>query len=216
MTLKSIMSNLKEDYITFPLYIISHPFKGFDEMKYENRGKLSTCFVFLVLLCLLNIMKYVYTGFIVNYNNPYYINSIFIVATTVLPIILFVTANWTITTLINGLGKYKEIFLVNMYSLYLTLIFDSIFIVLSNVLTLEEMPIAYFFTSLSTFTYCLYLFIGLIVIHEFTFSKAIGSIILTFISMAIILFVTLLLFSLVGEVAQFIITIIKELSLKYF
>ena len=31
------VTDLKEDFITFPLYIISRPFKGFSDLKYQNR-----------------------------------------------------------------------------------------------------------------------------------------------------------------------------------
>ncbi len=215
MTFKSVIKRIKEDYFDFPMYIVANPFKGFDELKYENKGKLSVAFTFLALLCLINIISEVYSGFIVNYSNPYVMNSLYIVVTTSLPILLFVTANWSVTTLMDGIGKYKEIFLVNMYALYLTLFCNAIFVILSNVLTVDEIPLAYFFTGLSTVTYCFYLFIGLIVVHNFTFSKAIGSILLTFVSMAIIIFIAMLLMSLIGEVITFFITIYRELSLRF-
>ena len=46
-TLKKIGSALlkglkvfKEEFITYPLYIMSHPIKGFDDFKREKKGKL--------------------------------------------------------------------------------------------------------------------------------------------------------------------------------
>lgn len=215
MNIKKILGDIKQDYFTFPLYIFSHPFKGFDELKFEKKGKLSVALVLIVVFCIVNIIKTSYTGFAINYQNPYYMNSMFIVGTTLLPIILFVTGNWSVTTLMGGIGTYKEIFMTNVYALYLSIYLNLIFVVLSNVLTLDEMPLAMFFTALSTVIYCLYQFVGLIVIHEFSFSKAIGAVVLTFVAMAIILFVAILLMTLLGEVIQFVIVVYKEIALKF-
>lgn len=215
MNIKKILGDIKQDYFTFPLYIFSHPFKGFDEMKFEKKGKLSVALVLMAVFCIINIVKTSYTGFSINYENPYFMNSMFIVATTLLPIVLFVTGNWSVTTLMGGIGTYKEILMSNVYALYLSIYLNLIFVVLSNVLTLDEMPLAMFFTTISVVIYCLYQFIGLIVIHEFSFSKAIGAILLTFLAMAIIMFVAILLMTLIGEVVQFFVVICREIALKF-
>jgi hypothetical protein len=203
------------DYFRFPLFILSHPFKGFDEIKFEKKGKVSVGIVFLIILCMLNILTFNYTGFIINNNDPYKFNILTRILGTLTEALLFVVANWSVTTLINGSGKLKEIFMVNMYASYARLYLNVVFIILSNVLTLEEMSMAYFFTSLAMVIYCFYTFIGLIVIHEFTFTKGIASIFLTFIAMAIILFIVLLLATMANEVINFFITVYKEIILHY-
>ena len=58
------VTDLKEDFITFPLYIISRPFKGFSDLKYENRGKLYFAITMMVLMCLFNICDETYRGFV--------------------------------------------------------------------------------------------------------------------------------------------------------
>ena len=53
---KSSLVYIKEEYIKFPLYILSHPLKGFDIFKREKRAKASVAIVFVILLILLNIL----------------------------------------------------------------------------------------------------------------------------------------------------------------
>ena len=213
--IKKVMTSIKEDYIRFPFYILSHPFKGFDEIKYEKKGKVSVGIVILIFLCMLDIIGFNYTGFTINDNDPYKLNTLATILGTTAEIILFVVANWSVTTLINGSGKLKEIFMVNMYAYYPKIYLQAIFIILSNVLTLEEMPMAYFFSTLATVIYVFYTLIGLIVIHEFTFTKGIASVVLTIIAMAIILFIVLLIATMANEVVNFIITIYREIVLHY-
>jgi tetratricopeptide (TPR) repeat protein len=209
------LNAFRDDFIHYPLYILSHPFKGFDEIKYEKKGKLSVCISIIAILSLINIIRFNSTSFLINENNPYEINSILLILTTVFPYLLFVTANWSITTLIDGKGTYSDIFKINMYALYPKIYLDLLGIGLSNVLILEELPIVYMLFGISTFLYCFYTFIGLVVIHGFSFSKGMGSVILTFAAMAVIVFILLLLVTLVGGFTDDIYTIVQEFTLLF-
>lgn len=215
MDKRKVLSTLKEDLLTFPMFIISHPFRGFDEMKTEKRGKNYVCFVILIAITFLNIMSYLYNGFIINKNDPNNFNSIFTIVITIFPYLLFVTANWSVTTLMNGSGKYKEIFQVNMYALYASVFLNTIGIIVSNFAIEQEVPLVMFFFGLGVVTYCFYVFTGLVVVHDFGFGKAILAIIATFVSMGIILFILMLLFSLVGEVYNFFAVVINEIILLF-
>ena len=215
MSVKSTLASIREDYFRFPLYILANPFKGYDRIKYEKKGKISVCVVMLAVMFLLNILEYLYAGFPVNYRKPQYIRTVMILFQTIGPVLLFSVANWSITCLIDGAGKMKEIFYVVMYAQYMGIYLHAIALILTNVLTLSEMPVANFFYGLAALILCLYTFIGLIVIHEFSFSKAVGSIILTFAALAVIMFIILLLSSLVGEFIQFIRMVVSEFSLHY-
>ncbi|MEL3905475.1 MAG: YIP1 family protein [Treponema sp.] len=200
----------------FPWRILASPFKGFDEMKYEKKGSYAFGFFILCLSALINIMDAVYSGFLINFTNPYLISSIFLASVVVFAVVLFVTGNWSITTLLDGKGKYGEIFLTVMYALFPVCLLRLLAILLSNVLTLEEMPIAFALLSIATAVFILYLFIGLAVIHQYSFSKGLVSLLLTIVAMAIITFILMLMFSLGSDVVEFFYTVSRELMLKYF
>ena len=205
----------KEEFIRFPLYILSHPFKGFYDIKYEKRGNNKVCISILMTLVLINIIRFTQTSFMIKDNNLYEMNSLLLIFGTICPYLLFISANWSITTLIDGKGTFENIFRVNMYALYPKIFLDLFGILISNVLTLEEVPVALFFFGLSTFLYCFYLFIGLVMMHDFSFFKCIWSILLTFVAMGIIVFIILLLVTLVGGFINDIYTIIYEFTLLF-
>lgn len=199
----------------YPLYILSHPFKGFDEIKYEKKGSYPACIAILAILCLLGIIKTRYTSFLINFQDPNDINSIVLVLAAIFPYLLFVTANWSVTTLMDGKGTYGEIFKVNMYALYPKIYLDLAAALLSNVLTVEEIPLVNMLFGLSALLYCFYLFVGLVVIHGFTFTKNVGSLTITFVAMAVIVFILLLFVTLVGGFADDIYTITQEFTLLF-
>lgn len=200
----------------FPFSILGRPFKGFDEMKWGGKGRYSFAIFVLVFACLLSVAEFVYTGFLINTGNPYLFNSLFLALGTAFPVMLFVTANWSITTLLDGKGRYGEIFQATMYAMFPMTILRLLALVLSRVLTLEEMTVVTTLRTLGGVIFFLYLFIALVVVHEYTFGKALGSLLLTVASMMVITFVLMLFFALVADVADFFRIITKEIIFKYF
>ncbi len=209
-----VLSALDSACRKFPMYILGHPFKGFDEMKTEHRGSLAFCLFVFVFSCLENVLEFVYTGFLVNYNDPYQVSTLYLMLVTAFPVVLFVTGNWSVTTLMNGKGKYHEIFMVTMYALWPYCILRLIALILSNVLLLDEMSVVTAVQGIGVALFVFYLFIGLIVIHEYNFSQGIGMVLLTLFAILIIVFVLMLAFSLVADVADFVRTVYREVRLK--
>src|SRR5690606_13002120 len=101
--------DVKHDFVKFPLHIIVHPYDGFWDMKYEQKGKVRVAMTVLILIVLSSILQKQFSGFLVNFNDPRELNSLEDIAFTVLPFFLFCVANWSITTLMDGEGKFKEI-----------------------------------------------------------------------------------------------------------
>lgn len=198
----------------FPLYVALHPFKGFWDLKYENKGKLRVAFGILLLLTVVIILKRQYAGFLVNPNNVDTLNSLDELKFLILPFFLWCVANWSLTTLMDGEGKFKDIMLATGYSL-LPLIFIFVPItIISNVITLQE---SVFYTFFETFAYVWFvwlLFIGTMTVHQYTVKKTVVTMLLTLVVIGIIIFLGLLFFSLIQQMASFVLTIYQELQLR--
>ena len=198
----------------FPGYLRTHPFKGFDEMKTEKKGSLAFCLFVLLFSCILNVLEYVYTGFLVNYNDIYQVSTLYLMLVTAFPVALFVTGNWSVTSLMNGKGKYVEIFMVTMYALYPYCVLRVIALILSNFLLLDEMAIVSAIKGIGIAMFAFYLFIGLVVIHEYSFTQGIAVVFLTLFAILVIVFVLMLAFSLTADVWDFLRTVWREARLK--
>ncbi len=210
------VTDLKEDFITFPLYIISRPFKGFSDLKYENRGKLYFAITMMVLMCLFNICDETYRGFVLTgyYMKNKIINTPYIIVMTIAPAILFIVSNWCVTAVTDGNGAMKQILMVYAYASYPRLFLNIIGLILSNLVTAEEAAFSIFFYSFGMVAFLFYLFVGLIVIHEYSFTKALLMVVLTVGAMCIIVFVLALFMALSNEVITFFSIVFKELTMR--
>lgn len=212
--MKSFLSAFNEKFRVFPKYILTRPFNGFDQMKHQKRGSMAFCLFVLFLSCILNVLEYVYNGFLINYNDIYRVSTLYLMLVTAFPVFLFVTGNWSVTTLLNGEGKYHEIFMVTMYALYPYCILRIVALILSNVLLLDEMAIVSAIKGIGIALFAFYLFVGLVVIHNYGFGQGIGMVLLTLFAILIIVFVLMLAFSLVADVFDFFRTVLREIRLR--
>jgi len=212
--IRTAMLNMKDTFLGFPLYIMASPFKGFDDMKFLKKGDMRYAVAILIIAGLVALMRSAYTGFIATgfWQATPFVNVPSVLLYTYSPIILFCVANWSITTLTDGKGTLKEIFLAYTYAMFPMVICTIIAIILSNVVTGHEVAFVRFFFTLGVVLQYGYLFIGLIMIHEYTFLKAIGMVIFTILSMLIITFVFALFFSLFNNVVGFFSTVFHELN----
>jgi len=211
------MSAVKEMLWSFPVFIMTSPFKGFDEMKYLKRGDMRFAAFILLLAGFVNIMRNLHTGFIVSgfWSAVPTVDVRVTLLMTYSPIVLFCLANWSITTLTDGKGTIKEVLLTYCYSMFPMVICTIIGIVLSNFVTGNEAAFASFFFIFGIMLQYGYLFIGLIMIHEYTFLKAILMVVFTIISMIIITFIAMLVFALFNNVITFFQIVFSEFDLHW-
>ncbi|MFF2090697.1 MULTISPECIES: Yip1 family protein [Paenibacillus] len=202
------------EFTKFPFYVLLHPFQGFWDLKYENRGKLRVSLSILLLLTIATIILRQYAGFVVNFNYPYDLNSINELQYIVLPFFLWCVSNWSLTTLMDGEGKFKEIVMATGYALLPLVLmrFGNTF--LSNVVTLRESSFYYLIETLATLWFVWLLFIGTMTVHQYSVMKTIVTMLLTLVVMGIIIFLGLLFFSLLQEMLGFVYAIYTEISLR--
>ncbi|WP_028559608.1 Yip1 family protein [Paenibacillus pinihumi] len=202
------------ELLKYPLYVIFHPFNGFWELKNENKGKLAIALSLLFMLAISNIIKRQMAGFHVNFNRPSELNSLDELKFVVLPFLLWCVANWSLTTLMDGEGKFRDIVIATGYSLVpLVLIYIPITII-SNFITLKEAPFYYLFESIALLWFIYLLFVGTMNAHQYTAGKTVITMLLTLIVMGIIVFLGLLFFSLVQQIVNFVSTIYYEIIFR--
>ena len=198
----------------FLLYLLRHPADGFWEIKHENKGKLRVALGILLAVLLSEILKRQTTGFIFNDNYNVPLDIFFQIRLLILPVFLFCISNWALTTLMDGKGTFSEIFIVLCYSFLPMIFFNVLYSLLSNVFSLSDFAYLALINVLGIGWTCLMLFIGLQVIHEYSFGKMLLTTLLTVLSAAVVIFICLLFFSLLQEMGNFIYSIYREISLR--
>lgn len=205
---------VREEMIRFPKYILIHPLKGWEEFKRYGKGKMSVAITFIVLAVIINIMKFQYSGFIVNDTSIRDMKSLAQVFYVVGAVVIITVANWSVTTLFDGKGNMKYIFMMIAYCLFPYIVCNIIGMILSNVLATDEIAIYTLVVALGVAFMLLMFFFGIISIHEYGLAQCLLTILFTIVAALIILFVGILLFDLFQKVYGFIYQIYQELTLR--
>lgn len=208
------IKKISHEIFAFPMYILLHPIDGFYELKRYHKGLLWVATLYFLLTSVLGILEFAYTGFIFNTINPNNFDMLNSILVSIFPFIIFVVANWSITSLLDGKGTLKEIFLVTGYALSVHVWLRIVALMSSHFFTMEE---SFFYYGIITVSYVLLfvmMFMGIRSIHEYSIVRTVSTIFLTFLSMLIIVFIILLGFSLIQQIAVFLQTIIREMILR--
>jgi hypothetical protein len=205
---------MKQDFIKFPLHVIVHPFDGFWDMKYDSKGKVKVALTYLLLVIIAVILRNQFAGFLVNYNDPRYLNSLMQLVTIVFPFFLWCISNWAITTLMDGEGKFKEIVMATGYALVPLVIIYVPMTIASRFMVKEETAFYYLMMTISTIWFLVLLFVGTMTVHQYSAFKTIITMALTVIVMGIIVFLGTLVLSMLQQMADFFINIYRELIFR--
>ncbi|MCL1845905.1 MAG: YIP1 family protein [Defluviitaleaceae bacterium] len=208
-TVKNIFS-----YYKLPLYIMVRPFDGFYEMKYLQQGTLKVSFLNLILVLVSYAINDQYASLIVNPQNPLTLNSFSNWVMIITALVLFCVSNWSVTSLMDGEGKLKDIFMAMTYAmtpLVLTIVPATI---LSNFLSQDEAGFYYMLMSVGVAYFVFLVFCGLVVVHNYGAGKAVFAILLTFVALLIIVFLITLLLTLWQQLFVFGFSIYTELMFR--
>lgn len=190
---------------------LRNPRDAFIDLKVYRQGSYFVAIGFLVVYYISAVMKVTNGGFSYVAFDTAQFNALLILIRTVGLVLLFTLCFWAMSTLQGGLGKIGEIFITVCYSLQPLIIANVTFIILTNVMTPSEIGFLELFMSFMTIYAAFILCMGLMSINNFEFGKFSWVFILTVASMAVVLFVGLVVMMLIQLIVGFIKTIIFEL-----
>ncbi|REE88522.1 Yip1-like protein [Paenibacillus taihuensis] len=205
---------MKQDFLKFPLHLIVRPFDGFWDMKYESKGKLKVALLIVLALILTTILQKQFAGFLVNMVDPRSLNSLDDLEFTILPFLLFCIANWSITTLMEGEGKFKEIVMAAGYALLPIVLINLPMTFISRFMTQEETAFYYLLNSISSIWFLVLLFVGIMTVHQYTPAKTVLTMVLTVVAMGFVVFIATLAFSLGSQLYWFIYDVYREIIFR--
>lgn len=198
----------------YPFYVITHPFDGFYEVRHRERGSVPVALLLVFLFGLSFSLNRKYAGFIVNMNNPLHINALQELIGVFLAVLLVAAANWSITCLMEGEGRFKDIITVIGYSMLPLVLTFVPTTVISWFVAADEETLYYLLLDISILYFVVLLLIGIMTIHNFSLAKTLLTLFLTFVSLLLIIFIILLLVSLIDQIREFIKSLYTEIVLR--
>ncbi|MGO4547918.1 YIP1 family protein [Paenibacillus sp. 2TAB23] len=211
---KRVPKHLLLEQLGHVWYLIKHPVDGFYAIRYEYKaGWLSSLIVFMAALASFAYMQ-AGTSFI--------FNPSVLVGIDLFPITIqftgiwlgWVVANYLISSLLRGEGRFRDVFYGSSYALFPIILIGIPVTLLSHALTLNELAI-FNFLKLLILVWAALLFVWMVQgIHNYTFIEALFIIVLSLIALAIIIVLIFILISLSIELINFINSLYQEVVIR--
>ena len=192
-------------------HLVFHPFDGFWDLKHEKRGSVRSATAILGLAVLAFFYQSIGQGYLFNPRGDYSTVLIQVLGILV-PVLLWVISNWCLTTLFDGEGSLRDIYIATCYSLAPLPLFITISTILTNVLTVSEEGIVSLITAIGWVWVIILLFFGMSVIHDYSTGKNVITTLGTILAMMVIMFIIILFSSLVIKMVSFLVTLFSEIG----
>ncbi len=197
--------------LLFAFHLVFHPFDGFWDLKHEKRGSVRGASTIILITIASLFYQSIGKGYAFNPRGES--NNLLVqILLLAIPLLLFCISNWCLTTLFDGEGSFKDIYIAAGYALAPLPLFVILSTILTNVVAIEAQGIVNLIVVIGYIWVGILLFFGMQVTHDYTMGKNFITILGTIVAMLVIAFIIVLFFSLIAKMVIFIISIFTEIG----
>lgn len=202
--------------LKYSLYVVTHPIDGFWDLTHEKRGSMGAATFILIISLLTRLWRLQYTSFQFLRVHWEQVNIFMQLLGIFVPFMIWVVSNWALTTLFDGKGSLRNVYMASCYAIVPYPLIQIPNILLSNVLAADEGTFYWFFYYLSL-VWCVLLMISATMeIHEYKLGKNLLCIVASIVGMAVIIFILLLFFSLITDGIAYFYSLYKEIIFRLY
>ncbi len=206
--MKGLFSGEKWKYA---FYTVSHPMDAYYEIRHRERGSVPIAVVLVMLFSFSFSINRIAASFVVNNVYPLSVNALTELIAVLLLYLLFCVGNWSITCLMEGEGRLKDIAIAVGYAMIPIIVCYNLATLVSQFVAADEEAFYWVILVVGIAYGLLMMLMGIMQVHNYTLGKTLVTIFLTFIAMFIIIFIVLLFADLITQVYNFFYSIYQEL-----
>ncbi len=202
---------MSKDKWSYMFYTLSHPMDGFYWVKRKDRGSVPIAIIMVALFSVSFTINRLFAGFVVNEVDYRSVDSLKELLGILVCYLLLCVSNWSITCLMNGEGRLKDIAVAIGYGTFpITIAFIAATIV-SRFLADGEEAFYGIILAIGIVWGIMLMLIGIMQVHNYSLGKTLITLFLTFVALFILIFLILLLANLLGSVFNFFRSIYTEI-----
>jgi outer membrane protein assembly factor BamB len=198
------------DQILFVFSYLRNPADKTYEIKRKNRVQIFPVTVLLIIYFICYVFYIYNLGFLFNNRQIENINLIEEIIKIILPIIVWVIANFLIGSIREGEGRLKDVYITTIYSLAPYFLLLPIIAIVSQVLTYNESFIVSFMHTIAIMLTVIYFFFMVKETHFYNVKETFKSIFISAFTMVMMLLGVFILYILLNELVILIKDIIME------
>jgi hypothetical protein len=194
--------------------VLTHPFNFYHDIQEPKKIRWMDAIIVIALAFIAKVISIVVTGYAFQTREAYEVSYLQEFVWLVVPWLTWSIANWGVSAILDGEGKFKEVFVGSAFALVPYVVMIVPITLLTNLLALDENSIYSFLINVAIYWSAWLLLIKVKVLHDFEPWKVIWISILSIIGIAIIWFIGILLFGLMNQLINFLTELWQELNFR--
>jgi sugar lactone lactonase YvrE len=200
--------------LLFSFRYMRHPVDGVYEMKHNRAASVGAATVLYALYLVVQAASRLGTGFVFNAYDPNAAGLGMLLFYSAIPFALGIVSNYLISSINDGEGRLRDIYIGVAYSLAPWLLITPFVILFSNVLTFNE---SFLYDAANLVAVCWSAFLVAVTLreaHDYTVRDTVKNILLTVFAMLMIVVVIAVVVILTTQEANFLATIFGEVLIR--
>ena len=199
---------------SYMFYTISHPMDGYYWIRHRDYGSVPLAILLVILFSLSFTANRLMASFVVNDLDPRGVDVLFELMGVMSFYLLICVSNWSITCLMNGEGRLKDIAIAIGYGTVPMTFVMVVSTIISQFIADDEQAFYGILIGVGIAYGVIMMLMGIMQVHNYTLGKTLVTLLLTFLAALIIVFLLLLLSNLLGMVYNFFHSIYTELIFR--
>ena len=198
----------------YMLYTVTHPMDGYYWIRHADRGSVPLAILMVIIFSICFTVNRLFASFVVNDIDPRAVDLWFELIGMLAFYLLLCVGNWSVTCLMNGEGRMKDIAIAIGYGTIPISVVLAAGTVISQVVADDEQAFYVLLLAVGIFYGAIMMLIGIMQVHNYSLGKTLGTLFITLVAMLIIIFLLLLLSNLLGMVFNFFRSIYTEIIFR--
>lgn len=199
---------------SYMLYTISHPMDGYYWIRHREYGSVPLAILMVILFSFSFTANRLLASFVVNDLDPRGVDMLYELMGVLAFYLLLCVSNWSVTCLMNGEGRLKDIAVAIGYGTVPMTFVMILSTIISQLIADEEQAFYGILIGVGIAYGVIMMLIGIMQVHNYTLGKTLLTLLITIIAALIIVFLLLLLSNLLGLVYNFFHSIYTELIFR--
>ncbi len=198
----------------YMLYTVSHPMDGYYWIRHADKGSVPLAILLVVFFSFSFTANRLLASFVVNDMDPRGVDSFYELMGILAFYLLLCVSNWSITCLLDGEGRLKDIAIAIGYGTAPITIIMTLATVISQAVADDEQAFYVIMLALGIAYGIIMILIGIMQVHNYSLGKTLFTLFLTIVALLIIVFILLLLSNMLGMVVTFFKSIYTEIIFR--
>ena len=198
----------------YMFYTITHPMDGYYWIRHQERGSVPIAILMVILFSVSFSANRLLASFVVNDVDPRVVDSFYELISVLAAYLLLCVSNWSITCLMNGEGRMKDIAIAVGYGTVPITIMMCLGTLVSQFVADDEQAFYVMIIGAGIAYGLIMVLVAIMQVHNYTLGKTRVTLFLTLVAMFIIIFLLLLLSNLLGMVVNFFRSIYTEIIFR--